>query len=500
MLREWTVEAPTTRTLRSIYFDTPDQRLRTAGISLRVRSDGDKWVQTIKTDARVSNGVSHAGELEAALGAPEPDLKAVSDGSLRRKLTRLTTGPALEPIFETVIERTARQLHTDTADLELALDQGVVRAGGAEMALCEAELELKSGTAVGLLETASKLFGNEPVRLAQGNKADRGYDLAAGRCSKDAPRPLSAEDVELADGATCREALVEFVQSATRQIVVNCLVVLETDDPEGAHKLRIGLRRLRSALAAFRPLIDTPATRELNRHARDLARVVGDLRDADVLIVNIFGSVAGAMKGHGGLQPLKDALKAHRLQMRDAARVALRETHWPTLQLYLALWPHTIEEVDSLDQPVATFAHHALNNAWKKVAKRGQHVGELEDEERHKMRKALKQLRYSLEFFGSLYNPADVKPFVGQLKKLQDLIGYVNDVATAGQLERISEAHCRQSLACQRAAGYIIGWHAAEAAHCWTRAENSWNELEETRRFWRHGPTKRRRRCRRATS
>ena len=57
---------------------------------------------------------------------------------------------------------------------------------------------------------------------------------------------------------------------------------------------------------------------------------------------------------------------------------------------------------------------------------------------------SLKTLRYTGEYFGSLYRPADVKPFVRQLKKLQDVFGYVNDVATAGQLERISEEHCRE--------------------------------------------------------
>ena len=216
-----------------------------------------------------------------------------------------------------------------------------MRAGEIEKALCEAELELKSGTADGLLMIASQLFGNEPVRLAEGSKADRGYDLVTGRSSKDAPRPVRAEKVELAKGATCREALAKFVQSATQQILTNRLVVLETDDPEGAHQLRIGLRRLRSALRAFRPLIDLASMRELDRHAHDLARVVGGLRDADVFIVDVFGSVAGVMKGHAGLQPLKEALKTHRLQERDAARVALHTSHWPMLaDLLGALAPH----------------------------------------------------------------------------------------------------------------------------------------------------------------
>jgi hypothetical protein len=50
-LSEIAVGQPNTRTLRSIYFDTRDQRLREAGISLRVRSDGDVWVQTITVSA-----------------------------------------------------------------------------------------------------------------------------------------------------------------------------------------------------------------------------------------------------------------------------------------------------------------------------------------------------------------------------------------------------------------------------------------------------------------
>ena len=78
----------------------------------------------------------------------------------------------------------------------------------------------------------------------------------------------------------------------------------------------------------------------------------------------------------------------------------------------MALWPRTIAEADGLDLPVAKFARHALNDAWRRVAKKGKRVGELDGEERHKMRKALKQLRYTLEFFSSLYKPAEVRPYV----------------------------------------------------------------------------------------
>ena len=62
---------------------------------------------------------------------------------------------------------------------------------------------------------------------------------------------------ELEPDHTCAEAFALIVQSAADQIAANRRAVLETVDPAAAHQLRIGLRRLRSALSAFRPLHDT---------------------------------------------------------------------------------------------------------------------------------------------------------------------------------------------------------------------------------------------------
>jgi hypothetical protein len=62
--------------------------------------------------------VADRGELEAPLTGSELDVDAVSDSKLRRKITRLTNGSPLKPLFETVVERAARQLHTTTGDFE----------------------------------------------------------------------------------------------------------------------------------------------------------------------------------------------------------------------------------------------------------------------------------------------------------------------------------------------------------------------------------------------
>jgi inorganic triphosphatase YgiF len=483
-LSEITVEQPNTKTLRSIYFDTPDQRLCKAGISLLVHTEGDGWVQTIRCGSNARNGVSNPVEIELAVDTPEPHLGAVANDKLQHRLTRLMAGSCLEPTFETEIKRTSRRLHTAEADLELTLDEGVVRAGASDKDLCEAELELKAGPPVALLEAATKLFADASVHFAKQTMAERGYDLAMGRSST-APRPVQGKLIPLDGSGNSRQALAAIVSSVASQIDDNRRVVLETEEPEGAHQLRIGIRRLRSALRAFRPLIDIPALQEMDKHAKSLARVVGELRDADVFIADIYAPVAGQASDHRGLRALKDALQRHRAAKRDAVCTALEGVNWSRLQLHLVLFPQTIEACTGLDDSVEGFSRKALDQAWKKTAKKGKRLDSLSSEERHKMRRLLKKLRYTAEFFAPLYPGREVNPFVKRLKQLQNVFGYVNDVVTARQIEDIASTYCRDDGDAQYAAGYVLGWHSSRAPLRWEKAQDDWRALKKAARFWR---------------
>jgi inorganic triphosphatase YgiF len=491
MLEDLTVGKPVTRTLRSVYFDTPDHRLRAHGISLRLRAMGDEggdgkggqWLQTVKGGKGPRNGVSHPDEIEAVVGGPEPDLSAIDDRRLRQAIARAVRSSTLEPQFETIVARTTRRLHSDKGDLELALDEGVVRTGAAEDTLCEAELELKGGSPECLLETAAQLFASEPIRLAEESKAERGYNLVLGRRDPGVA-PCKADAPTLTGGESCGEALALFVASATTQIERNRRAVLETDDPEAAHQLRIGLRRLRSALRAFRPIESSPGTLELAHHAREIGQKVGALRDADILIGDIHAPVAAAREGDAGFSELRKALLAHRDAARGAARTALLSEQWSRLQLYLALWPETVKSNAGLAAPVRAFAPVSLNKSWRRTAKYGARLESLSIAERHEMRKALKAFRYAVEFFGSLYEARRVNRCVKELRRLQDVFGYLNDVATAEALNAICEDARALSPGAQRAAGYVLGWHEVSARHAWEGVTEAWSRLAKRRRFW----------------
>ena len=90
-------------------------------------------------------------------------------------------------------------------------------------------------------------------------------------------------------------------------------------------------------------------------------------------------------------------------------------------------------------------------------------------------------MRYACEFFLSLYPEDKADRFLKQVRALQDVFGYLNDVVAARRLAAICAGEGRQA---QRVAAYILGWHSAQASHAWKEAHNGWEKLERLAHFW----------------
>jgi CHAD domain-containing protein len=134
-------------------------------------------------------------------------------------------------------------------------------------------------------------------------------------------------------------------------------------------------------------------------------------------------------------------------------------------------------------QSIEDYARKALKRRWKKVASCGRAIDRLDPDDKHKMRRSLKKLRYMTEFFAPVFSSKEVKPFVKQLKTLQDVFGYVNDVRMAEQLPTIA-AERGTGPDCAVAAGIVLRTHEEKAAEAWTHAQEEWRRLKSRGRFW----------------
>ncbi len=476
---------PSKKTLRSVYFDTPDHRLHAEGLSLRLRDqNGRSWLQTVKAEtALATGGLSNPIEVEDKVDGAQPDIERIANKSVRQQVQKAVAGSVLLPAFETVVERTTHRLRRHTSVMELALDEGEARAGKESVEIREAELELISGQPSDLLETAQALFSKNRVHPSALTKAEKGYRLA--RESFDTGlEPIHARKADVRPGQTIGEAFAEILRVAGEQVISNRRVVLATDEPEGAHQLRVGLTRLRSALRMLRPIARPPLLQQFEADARELAHIAGELRDADVLITDIYAPVAGEAGNTPGFDTLYEILQKHRIEKRDEARKGLRSAHWSRFLLSLTLWPSMLETEDEYKQPIEKFASKAIQKRWKNSKEYGRRLNALRLEERHAMRRSLKKLRYTIEFFVPLYSGTEAKQFIKRLKKLQDVFGYINDVRMAGNLRTICINAAVDDPNAFIAAGEVLGQHDAKVPIVWKNAGREWRRLENSVHFW----------------
>ena len=482
---------PRARTLRSVYLDTPGHALKGAGIALRLRRDGRRWVQTVKMGRALHGGLSRADELECPAPGGRLRLNAIPDERMRAEVVSRLNGAIPVPVCETEIRRMAGELRLDDGTrAELAVDAGDIRAEGRSQRLHEAEIELIAGSPAGLFDIARLLFPEGGLRFSRLSKAARGYLLASEGVIEPPLAPRNALTVPVAADATAELAARDVLRECLDQIAANMTAVAGLDDPEGPHQLRVGLRRLRSAFSVFAPVLRSPASARLKEEARWLGQAVGKVRDLDVMATDMARREAKTHADEPALAALADALDARAASARTALRATIAGERAQAFLLDLArfvetrgwLVPEEIDQSARLAAPVTALAERALAKCWKKARRHAETLDTLEPEERHELRKELKRLRYAVEFLAPLYPEKRVGPFLKRLKKLQDVFGELNDAELVQTMFAASSPLADAGP--ERAQGWLAGAAQARAEIGWTGAKALWRELEGTRRFW----------------
>jgi len=312
-----------------------------------------------------------------------------------------------------------------------------------------------------------------------------------------AEAPPGAAATALERGSAGPSVAGGFAEILTRQADA-CAMWLERIGPAGGdlepvHQTRVSLRRLRSALAIFRPATDGPTTRALAASLGELAKALGLARDWDVFLAEGGARVVAAFPEDRALA----RLHAAGLQAREAAYAAVAAEYPPPERAALMARVRAVAEDDAwqgelteaqralLAEPLTVLAAEVLERRYKRMRRAGKGIAKLETPALHALRLRAKRLRYAAEFFAPLFDAADARRFIRRLARLQDGLGHLNDSVVAGDLmDRIAPPPVR-GAARARAVGLVKGYVAGEAAAARKGLRREWKRLGRARPFWR---------------
>jgi inorganic triphosphatase YgiF len=417
--------------LSTVYFDTPEGDLRAAGLSLRVRRKGEKYTQTLKRTR--SDELFDRDEWEDATDRFAPNLSLLAHTPVADLLD--ANAMALRPRFSLKVSRQIHVWREGETEIEISVDRGEVKAGDLTEALLELELELRSGAPERLYAFAEELFAVAPIRLSFDTKSDRGHRLVSGAVG-DARK---AEALALTPDICAETAFRCIARACLVQLAGNSQALRRERRPEALHQARIAIRKLRSALALFRPMLGDDQFPHLRAELRWAGGELNLARDLDVFIDRL-----GAPGPDTDLERYVERLKHARSTAYDRGLEALDSRRFAKLLLDLALWvetgdwSHDKQTAGVRDRPVGRFAAEILHDRRRRLRRAGRALRGQDADARHRVRIEAKKLRYAAEFFENAFPGAGKRRrrFIEALKALQDELGALNDIAVAPQISR----------------------------------------------------------------
>ena len=475
------------QTLKSTYFDTAQGDLMRRGMTLRLRRAGRSTpALAFKWSAPAAEGAFTRGEIEARHPGAELNVDLLGE-FVAAHVHEATGGRPLEPQVQTRFKRRVRRMSVGGARLEAAFDEGEIIAGERRAPLAELELELTAGDHSDFYEFATELARTLPIRLETLSKSTRGFLLRA-----DArPFPVKAGETRIPADANFDDAAAIVIGEALQHFLANWAALRDDDQPEAIHQMRVALRRLRTLLALFQreaPCSEFAAFRE---EAKRIASALGPARECDAFA----GLVATGPRTEFGKRQDFAALDALIASRRDVLHEEARRliAAPPCAQFVLRLQAFLVrrgwrnapaaDQLPRLTQPARALAARALDRLRRRALSRGKQLATLQDERRHELRIALKNLRYAAEVFGGLFaRPRELRGYLHPVGRLQDLLGRHNDAACARVFLRQINAADRADTAF--AAGVTLGWFAGGAAVADRDLILAWKAFKRAPPFW----------------
>ncbi|MBF0462022.1 MAG: CHAD domain-containing protein [Magnetococcales bacterium] len=269
-------------------------------------------------------------------------------------------------------------------------------------------------------------------------------------------------------------------------------VAYSREDIEGVHQSRVALRRLRSAVSAFRKAIPRTITDPWNEEMRWVAGEFGPTRDLDVFIAEGLEEVKGKIPMPEGEKRVRELAFQHQDAAYARLHTLIDSDRYKTFVTHFDQWirVHGWFQVDMpsetrayLGTGIVRYAKRVLSKRMCVVLATGASLETMSDTELHQLRIECKKLRYATEFFAALFDSKSMTEFSAQLKEVQGLLGTLNDVAVMPHLlDGLLEGEKDPNVL--HYAGALIGWRSYQSADIRKQLVAPWKVFSRTASPW----------------
>jgi CHAD domain-containing protein len=469
----YAAEPLATRRLSTTYYDTPDLRLARWGASLRYRPgegwtvklpEGEHGVLLVRAE-HVFGGDGRRPPAEA-LALVRPFVRtaqlspAVRMRTLRRPVElREPAGSRLAEVVDDEVQvLDGRRVVARFRELEVELDEA------ADADLLQEVLDRLLAAGAQAAEPTPKY-----LRALGGRERTLGPEVAA---------------PEVGDGASVEELLRHDLAAGTLRLFRHEAGVRLGEDPEAVHQARVATRRIRSTLRTFSKLLDKEWTDRLRGDLKWLADLLGEVRDADVMLERF--------SGHLEALPAADAKAGRRLlatlaDQRDHARRrllgAMAQEKYAVLLDDVVAAAAAPALLPGADRPAAEVMPPLVRKPWRRLRKAVRQAGDdPADDQLHQIRIRAKRARYAAEAVEPVIGtPAE--DFADAVADLQSVLGDHQDAVVGEAWLREAAAASRRDVAL--VAGLLIAAERASAADTRDRWGKVWKAANRKRlRAW----------------
>lgn len=451
--------------LQAKYYDTADRLLAKNYVAIRLRQEGEHWVQTFKAASK--NHLQRIEEdifLGKCAEEPELDLSLYKHNQTVKSVLRDILGndaPELILQFQTDVQRSFHVFDFENSKIEVCLDDGGIRTPTDQAKICEVEFELKRGSAQDLILFSKTWVEKYQLWLDVRSKAERGNLLAIGKKVSPATK---AKSLNLESNASAEQAIKQIIENTLNHILPNAAAIADgVAEATHVHQARVGLRRLRSALKHFSNW-STQIDPTWESQLAEIFQALGESRDFDAIKDAVIPLVQQVSHFEFGLIT------------NQPNNIAQQFSHPKTTQLFLSLLNFMYSENEHKAK-LSKQAAKSLSQLYAKILKDSAQFLDLPVEQQHRTRKRVKQLRYCIDFIAGLYPEKNIQPFLDKLEPIQEYLGFYNDLYVA---EKIFE----QQAVGQPKFLFALGWVKAQQPHVAKKADKKLKTLSIQDAFW----------------